>query len=326
MSPEPPASLTVAIPTYRGARHVGAALRSILDQGGVRFNLLVVDDRSGDDTLDRVREAAGDRARIAVNPERLGLAGNWDRCVALATTPLVAIFHQDDLMRPGHLAAHVAAFASGRASGAEPGLVASNAGVVDADGRALGPRIVDPGGLGPADRTYLPGEALADLADHNPLRCSAVTIRSEAHAAVGGFDPSYRYVVDWDFWLRVAARYRVQWLGATSVDVRWHASSETHTFRSTLDDLDETTRLLDVLAARHPLLLEQRPHADRRLARAYLNRAYEAAKAGRPGLGRRALSRAWRLDRGTIRKILFDPRLMARLTLGLGPWSRDRNW
>ena len=92
------------------ARHLAEALHSVLSQEGVRFELLVSDDRSDDDTLDVVRAAAGDRARIEINSERLGLAGNWNRCAALARTPLLAIFHQDDVMQPGHLQAHAAAF------------------------------------------------------------------------------------------------------------------------------------------------------------------------------------------------------------------------
>src|SRR5438105_5006629 len=102
--------LTVAIPTYKGARHLADALRGILAQEGVAFELLISDDRSDDETLAIVHAAAGDRARIEVNGERLGLAGNWNRCIALARAPLVAVFHQDDVMRPGHLAAHAAAF------------------------------------------------------------------------------------------------------------------------------------------------------------------------------------------------------------------------
>ena len=76
--------LTVAVPTCNGARHLAEALRSVLSQEGVAFELLVSDDRSDDDTLEVVRTAAGDRARIEVNSERLGLAGNWNRCAALA--------------------------------------------------------------------------------------------------------------------------------------------------------------------------------------------------------------------------------------------------
>src|SRR2546423_1131593 len=102
--------LTVAIPTYNGARHLADALRGPLAQEGVAFGLLISDDRSDDGTLTIVRAEAGDRARIVVNDERLGLAGNWNRCLALAEAPLVTVFHQDDVMRAGHLAAHAAAF------------------------------------------------------------------------------------------------------------------------------------------------------------------------------------------------------------------------
>ncbi len=75
--------LTVAVPTCNGARHLEEALRSVLAQEGIAFELLVSDDRSDDGTLEIVRAAAGDRVRIEVNSERLGLAGNWNRCAAL---------------------------------------------------------------------------------------------------------------------------------------------------------------------------------------------------------------------------------------------------
>src|SRR5580692_9773267 len=109
--------LTVAVPTYNGARHVGEAIRSVLAQEGAAFDLVVSDDRSDDETLEVVRKTAGDRARIVVNGERLGLAGNWNRCAALASTPLVAIFHQDDVMSAGHLRAHAAALAADQSVG-----------------------------------------------------------------------------------------------------------------------------------------------------------------------------------------------------------------
>ena len=93
--------LTVALPTFDGSRHLGDALAGILEQQDVAFDLIVSDDRSDDETLAIVRERTGDRARILVNSERLGLAGNWNRCVELSRTEWVAIFHQDDVMRPG---------------------------------------------------------------------------------------------------------------------------------------------------------------------------------------------------------------------------------
>jgi len=312
--------LTVALPTCNGARHLREALAGIRAQEGVAFDLIVCDDRSDDDTPAIVQDEVGDRARVSVNPERLGLAGNWNRCVELSRTEWVAIFHQDDVMHPGHLAAHLGAFQADPTTG----LVASAADVVDAEGRALPDSVVGRGGCGVVDRVYPPNGFVSELAVENPLRCSAVTLNARAHAEVGGFDPSYRYVVDWDFWLRVARRRAVAWLARPTVAIRWHPASETHRFKTGTTDLDETARLLDDLHATDgPSLLDPRSLrrlADRRLARAYLNRAYVASKGGDSGLARRCLARAVRLSPGILGTIALDPRLALRMVgLALTP-------
>ncbi len=317
---EPVPIVTVAMPTCNGARHLREALASLKSQGEVPFDLVVSDDRSTDDTLAIVRAEFGDRARVSVNSERLGLAGNWNRCVTLSRTPLVAVFHQDDVIRPGHLSAHLAAFAATP----DLGLIASACGVVDDAGREVPESVVGRGGCGPVDRVFAAGSFASALAVENPLRCSGVTLASAAHAAVGGFDPSYRYVVDWDFWLKVGRSYSVAWLARPTVAIRWHSSSETHRFKTGLDDLEETARLLDDLrrldgpSLPNPRQLRRR--ADRRLARAYLNRAHEALKAGDAPLARLALGRALLFSPGVVATSALDLRLLAQMaTLATSP-------
>src|SRR5262249_2259015 len=151
---ESDSSLTIAIPTCNGAAHLAEALRSIISQAGLAFELIVSDDRSEDGTLDVVRAVAGARVRIDVNPERLGLAGNGNRWGGRHCAPLVAVFHQDDVMEPGHLATHGAVFASDE----RIGLVASASTVIDERGEPVSERVVERGGLGPVDRVYPPGE------------------------------------------------------------------------------------------------------------------------------------------------------------------------
>ena len=105
------------------------------------------------------------------------------------------------------------------------------------------------------------------MAVGNPLRCSAVSIRVEAHRAVRGFDPSFRYVVDWDFWLRVSRSWKVAWLARPTVKVRWHGKSETHRFKTGRADLDENRRMLEALfredLAAHPQRDRLRRQANR---------------------------------------------------------------
>lgn len=325
MAANPEPELTVAIPTCNGARHLREAVGSVLAQTGVRFNLIVCDDCSEDDSLDIVRELAGDRARIEVNSERLGLAGNWNRCAELSPTDWVAVFHQDDVMKPWHLAVTMTAIAEAR--GSPLGLVAGDSQTIDDQGRMVDPEVVDPGGnIIPARGSYAlrvttfkPGEFTDFLIPRNPLRCSAVTLNRKALADVGGFDPEYRYVVDWDLWLRISRRWGVAWRsGDPSALVRWHPQSETHRFKAGTDDLDETLRILNRIAAEdipgHPHRRKLRRNADRRLARAFLNRAYDALHAGRIDLARSCLRRGVQLWPGLIGTIATDPRLAAQMS------------
>ena len=324
MADHPP--ITVAIPTMNGSRHLRETLRGVLAQDGVSFDLLICDDRSTDTTIDCARSVAGDCVRLVVNPERLGLAGNWNRCVKLSRTPFVAVVHQDDVIRPGHLAAHLRAFEADPAVG----LVASASGVIDESGVEVHPSVVDRGGLGPLDRTFAAGAATPLLAAGNPLRCSAVSIRSAAHADVGGFDPAYRYVVDWEFWLRVARRWSLAWLGDSTVDVRWHAESETHRFQTGITDLEETERVLD------SALTDLREHsiptgevesvAHRKLSRAYLNRAHVAIRGGDGRLSRDCLRRSFRFWPGVLGVIASDPRLAAQMAAVWAAPSLSGHW
>ena len=318
--------ITVAIPTMNGERHLPETLRSVLAQESVAYDLIVSDDRSDDGTLDVARAILGDRGRIVVNSERLGLAGNWNRCVALSGTALVAIVHQDDLLRPGHLALHAGAFGGN----SKVGIVASASSVIDAEGVEIPQTIVGRGGLGPVDRTFVAREVLPFMAIGNPLRCSAVSIRAEAHSQAHGFDPALRYVIDWDFWLRLAASWSLAWIADTTVDVRWHASSETHRFKTGTADLEETlsvfTRLLRDLTSDEISKKTVERAATKSMGRAYLNRAYELLKGANGTAARACLKQSIRLDPMILTTIVADPRLAAQMAVVWGSPTLSARW
>ena len=332
--------LTVAIPTCNGAGHLTETLRSILNQECGPFDLIVVDDRSDDETVHLVRAEAAERARIVVNELRLGLAGNWNQCMALARTPWVSIFHQDDVMLPGHLASVMRELQIVERGTTPFGLLAGPVKVIDENSRPVPPSVVHPGGgivcgVMPHSLEYLgfpPGEFAAFLVWNNPLRCSAVVTNRAAHADVGGFDPSYRYVVDWEFWYRVSCKYAVSWkVQQPTVLIRWHAASETHRFKMGTDDLEETARLLEFIVRQQDL---GKPHSARnrriaiqRLSRAFLNRSHEALHTGQPELARTCLARAWAFSSAkVIRTLATDPRLCVQMTTLATKPSLAQRW
>lgn len=325
MSDSSGSGLTVAVPTFNGARHLAETLRSIRGQAGAEFDLLVCDDRSEDETIAIARRELGDRARVVIHGERLGLAGNWNHCIALSQTPLVAIFHQDDLMRPGHLARHLRAFQGHESLG----FVCSAVEIVDDRGELVPASVIERPDLGPSDRIYPAGEFVAELVASNPVRCSAVTIRKQAHQEIGGFDPSYRFAVDWEFWQRLARQRAVAWLAEPTVAVRWHPGSETQRFRRGVDDLEEVARVIATILQQDgptiPNAASKRRQANRRLSRAYLNRAYEALRAGDPDLARHSLGCSIQLNKGILGTLLLDPKLaLAAVALGIAPGPASR--
>lgn len=318
--PTPP-RITVAVPTYRGVDTLEPTLRSILDQEipePLPFALLVRDDQSGDGTPELAARLVGHRGRVVVNDENLGLAGNWNRCLETAETEWVAVFHQDDLMRPGHLDGLL------RTIDAHPdaAMICGAFRVVDARGEPIPERVIERPRLAETDRLYPPGAFLRELAERNPVRCSTVALRRTALLDLGGFDPRRRhpYALDWEAWARLARRHPVVWRAEPTVDVRWHAASETHRFHRGLDDLDDVAAVLDDIRSdplwSHLERLELRRRNRAFLARAHLNRAHSAAKAAPPAsrLVRDALAAAWRLDRNAVlRTLARDPRLVLRI-------------
>ena len=107
--PDESPKLTVAIPTYRGAQFLGAAMASVLAQTFRDFELLVINDNSPDDTEAVVRGFNDPRVRYVRNPTNLGPQGNWNRCLDMARGQYFKLLPHDDLLMPTCLARQVSA-------------------------------------------------------------------------------------------------------------------------------------------------------------------------------------------------------------------------
>ncbi len=94
--------VSVCIPTYNGAQFLHECIDSILSQNFHDFELLIVDDRSSDNTVDIASEYAAkdSRIKVVINSQNLGLVGNWNRCLEIANGEWIKFVFQDDLLAP----------------------------------------------------------------------------------------------------------------------------------------------------------------------------------------------------------------------------------
>lgn len=108
--------ISVCVPTYNGSQFLRECLDSILAQTFSNFELLIVDDRSSDNTVEIAEEYAAKDSRINVmiNPQNLGLVGNWNRCLEITKGEWIKFVFQDDLLAPDCLGKMLAATTFGK--------------------------------------------------------------------------------------------------------------------------------------------------------------------------------------------------------------------
>jgi glycosyltransferase involved in cell wall biosynthesis len=130
------ASISVAMASCNGERHIGAQLDSLVTQTCLPAELVVSDDSSDDRTVSIVESFARTApfpVRLGRNERRLGYRGNFMRAAELCREELVAFCDQDDRWYPDKLACCRA-----RLEDPAIALVYHNADVVTEDGAVIG--------------------------------------------------------------------------------------------------------------------------------------------------------------------------------------------
>nr|WP_297767134.1 glycosyltransferase [uncultured Butyrivibrio sp.] len=91
--------ISVIIDTYNRAKEIPRAIENVLSQTYQRFELVVVDDGSSDDTSSVVQEIQDDRIKYVRNPHNLGLAASRNVGINNASGYYITFQDDDDLCR-----------------------------------------------------------------------------------------------------------------------------------------------------------------------------------------------------------------------------------
>jgi len=91
--------VSILIPAYN-TRYFGDALASALSQTWPALEIVVCDDSPGREIEEAVHASADARVRYVRNPQRLGFAGNFSRCLELARGEYIKYLNDDDRLRP----------------------------------------------------------------------------------------------------------------------------------------------------------------------------------------------------------------------------------
>ncbi|MFJ4037661.1 glycosyltransferase [Microbacterium sp. NPDC090007] len=101
--------VSVCMAAYNGARFIEEQIASILSQLVMGDELIVIDDGSRDDTVDRVRRFADNRIRLVINESNVGYVRTFEKAIGLASNEVLFLSDQDDRWIPARVESMVAA-------------------------------------------------------------------------------------------------------------------------------------------------------------------------------------------------------------------------
>jgi len=191
--------VSVCIPAYRCAAHIGATIDSVLAQTFADFELVIIDDASPDRTAEIVASYSDRRIRFLRNDVNLGPQGNWNRCLREARGTYFKLLPQDDTLAPTCLAKQVAPLEAD--VDAEIALVFCARSIIN----PMGKRVMSRGYPGVAGRTSGREAIRRSLRRGTNLfgEPGSVLLRKALADKVGEFDGSIGYVIDLDYWVRL---------------------------------------------------------------------------------------------------------------------------
>ena len=202
--------VSVIMPAYNASAYIEAAIRSVMAQTHTRWELLVIDDCSTDDTCAVVERLAAedDRIRLIRNPHNSGVAATRNRGLELCEGAYVAFLDSDDVWHPNKLERQIQTAQQQQAQ-----LVYTSYAIVDMQGH-------------PCKKPYLVPAAVdfPDLLKENVIGCSTVLMTAD-------LAKRYRFITgffheDYCLWLDIL-RDGHKAVGCTDVltDWRWIVTS-----------------------------------------------------------------------------------------------------
>lgn len=203
--------ISVALCVHNGVRYLHEQLDSVLAQRGVKLEVVVLDDASGDDSPALLREYAARDARIRCfrNDTNLGPTRSFERAMSLARGAFIAPCDQDDVWEPEKLSRLLAVIG-------DADLAYCDSAYIDANGALAGTRVS-------GDIEMLSGHEPLTFLFANSVSGHAALLRREVFEAARPFPDGAFH--DWWLALCAAARAGVVYLPEPLVRFRRHTDA-----------------------------------------------------------------------------------------------------
>jgi glycosyltransferase involved in cell wall biosynthesis len=187
--------ISVIIPAYNSEQTIRETITSVLNQTFTDFELIVINDGSTDNTLSLLQNISDNRLKIH-SYENGGLATARNRGITRASGEFLSFLDADDLWTPDKLASQLAVLEQHPEAGAAYSwtvcMMQEETSVLFVEAHA----------------NLVEGNIYEDLLLENFIGSgSNILVRRSVINTVGQFKDTFKTCEDWDFYLRVAAKF-----------------------------------------------------------------------------------------------------------------------
>ena len=218
--------ISIVTPSYNQGKYIQATIDSVLSQKYPHLEYIVVDGGSTDNTV-KILKSYGKKLRW-VSERDAGQADAINKGLQLSQGDVLGYLNSDDILLPG------AIHSIGEYIATHPKCdwVTGDCEVIDEHGRVIltNSRVIS------AYKRFLLrhySPTLLRIVD-NMLPQPSTFWSRRAYKKVGNFNIEYRYVMDYDYWLRMSRYYRPADLGVALSGFRAQPESKSETSRPAL--------------------------------------------------------------------------------------------
>jgi len=193
--------VSVVIPSYNHEKFIGEAIQSVLDQTFQDFEIIITDDGSIDKTVDEIKKFNDSRIKFFALENNEGFYFAFKRCLEEASGDYIAMLSSDDIFLPEKLEKQVKFLDENQNYAA----VFSFAEIIDEEDNAFTNEDHFYSKIFIQENRTRYEWLRKFFYEGNCLCHPSVLIRKEFYT-IDQFDPRYRQLPDFDFWIKLCMK------------------------------------------------------------------------------------------------------------------------
>ena len=198
--------ISIIMPSYNHADFIGDAIRSVLNQEGVKFEFLIADDGSIDQTAEIVSSFADSRINFVAHNVNRGACIVTNELIHRASGEYIALINSDDIWSaPDKLAYQLDVLTNNPDIGACFGRAA----FIDQNGSEIKKESLSFGAVFDQENRSR-GNWLRRFFDLGNCICHpTMLIRKNCYHEIGLYNNRFRQLPDFDLWIRLVKKYNI---------------------------------------------------------------------------------------------------------------------